>query len=374
MNILIVEDEKNFAHDLKEEIEDYRFRGKAPTVMIANSGWEALNLLGKMDFAVMIIDIIMETPDAGLQIVEFIREQQRNNLIQIIVMTARPDIYEESDIIAHYDIHSFIDKPLGLKRQHMLVISALRSYYNLIENIRLTEEAAINQRRIDILEKSSLRDLTTELSSIRQFAEIIFQVFVQEPEISSAALYEEHKLLQHYPKNADEEFYHNLYLKFQKEKKQLIDDYVFIKVREFPDFVFIAGADSIARKQASQIMSIGIITRQILINIISDRKRIKPLAQLSELIDDYDYIKAFGGYKIKVHKGMEETEIDLSFGALFLFFGDEKIFKVSRSLAVNPQKAKIAKFTSRDVRILTDIEEFPVARSRIKEALERFQE
>lgn len=377
-NILIVDDEKNFAEDLKEEIGDYRFKGSTPNVAIAHSGFEAINILGQSEFALLIIDIIMETPDAGLHVIEFIRNKQKNSLMQIIVMTARPDIYEESDIISRYEIHSFIDKPAGLKRQYMLVISALRTYDNLIENIRLTEEAAINQRRLNILERSSLLDLTTEISSIREFAEIIFNIFVFEPGISGAALFEDDKLLKFHPAEEQNiEFYNKLYDGYAANDftKQIIDDHVFLRIRELPDFVFVAGVDASARKNAAGIMSLAIVTRKILINIISDRRRIGPLAELVDLIEEYLYIQAQGEDKIIVTLDMEKLEIDLSFGSLFLFFDESRVLKISRSVAVNPLKVdRLVKHSSTDYNVVVGIDELPISKSRIDDIVERFSQ
>lgn len=357
--ILVVDDEKNFALDLKEEIIEYRFAGQSLDVTVAHSGSEAINLLGKHEFSLMIIDIVMESPDAGLHVIEFIREKQKESLMQIIVMTAMTKVYDENKIIESYDIHGFMNKPGGLKRKYPLIISALRAYKTLVDIRRLTEEAVIRQQRLDALERASLIDLSSDISTVNEFAELVFKIFSNDTSIKTAALFEDDTLLKQYPENTSTDF-DKLYTEYLpgNEAQTIIQDHLFIKLRELPDFVFVAGVDMEARKNAANIISQAVVTRQILINIISDKKRIKPLAEFVELIDNFEYAKAERN-EIKVTMpGSKTKKINLSISSLPLFFSEDKVLKVHRSYAINPEKIiKIDRHTSREIWLTVGTEE-----------------
>lgn len=96
----------------------------------AHSASEALQLL-KQDqtFAVLILDVVMESDDAGLQLVEQIRNDLRLDALRIILRTGQAGMAPEVDIIAKYDINDYKSKT-DLTRTKLLtsIYSAIRCY------------------------------------------------------------------------------------------------------------------------------------------------------------------------------------------------------------------------------------------------------
>lgn len=85
----------------------------------------------------------METHDAGLQVVEYIRAELHNHQVRIILRTGQPGEAPEASVILNYDINDYRLKT-ELTRQKLItvVISSLRSYTNILtienQNFELT--------------------------------------------------------------------------------------------------------------------------------------------------------------------------------------------------------------------------------------------
>ena len=72
--ILIVDDEPDVHAATRLSIEDLMFDGKKIKIYSANSSVEAKEILaGNPNISVAIIDVVMETEDAGLKLIEYIR-------------------------------------------------------------------------------------------------------------------------------------------------------------------------------------------------------------------------------------------------------------------------------------------------------------
>jgi diguanylate cyclase (GGDEF)-like protein len=101
------------------------------------------------DAAVILLDVVMETDDAGLELVRFIRDQIGNNLIRIILRTGQPGMAPEETVISQYDINDYKNKAeLSDDRLHNSLILALRSYERLYMEFQKRQEG---ERKIEYL-------------------------------------------------------------------------------------------------------------------------------------------------------------------------------------------------------------------------------
>ena len=62
------------------------------------------------DTALMLLDVVMETDDAGLRLVSYVREQMGNSDLQIVLRTGQPGMAPEREVIAGYDINGYLLK------------------------------------------------------------------------------------------------------------------------------------------------------------------------------------------------------------------------------------------------------------------------
>ncbi len=153
--LLIVDDEKEVHVMTKLVLSDYTYDGCSLQFISAFSIEEAKKLIvDNPDAAILLLDVVMETKGAGLEIARFIREEEENELIRIILRTGQPGQAPEKDIILNYDINDYKEKTeLTTQKLFTSITTALRSYKHLLEleekrkeisqkNIRLNEEIA----------------------------------------------------------------------------------------------------------------------------------------------------------------------------------------------------------------------------------------
>ena len=131
--ILIVDDDVDVHVVTKFALSNTNFQGRRLSFLHAYSGAEALAVLRDTpDIAMVLLDVIMETPDAGLRVARRVREELRNDLVRIVLRTGQPGQALEHSIIVDYDINDFWCKAdLTTRKLFTTVISSLRAYATL---------------------------------------------------------------------------------------------------------------------------------------------------------------------------------------------------------------------------------------------------
>ncbi len=133
--VLIVDDEPDIHSITKLALKRYTFEGKEIEFISAYSAKEAKDIMSThAQIGLIFLDVVMETDDAGLQFVKWLRLQQKNNLTRIILRTGQPGQAPEEQVIMDYDINDYKQKTeLDRRRLFTAVTCALRGYRDLIE-------------------------------------------------------------------------------------------------------------------------------------------------------------------------------------------------------------------------------------------------
>jgi response regulator RpfG family c-di-GMP phosphodiesterase len=138
--VLIVDDEPEVHAVTKLALGDFVFQDRDLEFISDYNGKEAKQMfLDHNDIAVVLLDVVMETDDAGLKVADFIRNEANNHFTRIILRTGQPGQAPERDVIINYDINDYKSKTeLTAQKLFTVVISALRSYrdINSIEESR----------------------------------------------------------------------------------------------------------------------------------------------------------------------------------------------------------------------------------------------
>lgn len=131
--ILIVDDDVDVHVVTKFALSNTNFQGRRLSFLHAYSGAEAIAVLrGTQDIAMVLLDVIMETPEAGLRVARQVREELHNELVRIVLRTGQPGQALEHSIIVDYDINDFWCKAdLTTRKLFTTVISSLRAYDTL---------------------------------------------------------------------------------------------------------------------------------------------------------------------------------------------------------------------------------------------------
>lgn len=132
--ILIVDDERDVHSTTKLVLSDFSFEGGTIDFLSAYSALEAEAILKhNPDIAVILLDVVMETNHAGLELVHKIRNEMGKKAVRIILRTGQPGQAPERKVIVDYDINDYKHKAeLTAQRLFTTVLSALRSYRDII--------------------------------------------------------------------------------------------------------------------------------------------------------------------------------------------------------------------------------------------------
>ena len=183
--VLIVDDDVDVHVVTKFSLSNVCFLGRRLSFLHAYSGEEALNTLRNTpDIALVLLDVIMETSDAGLNVARQIRDALHNQLVRIVLRTGQPRQALEHSIILDYDINDFWCKTdLTTRKLFTTVISSLRAYNGLEEAHRQTVAlqteldhahrllAAVDQHAIimTLTRRGKIATVNDKFSSVLQF-------------------------------------------------------------------------------------------------------------------------------------------------------------------------------------------------------------
>ncbi len=132
--MLIVDDEPEIHSITKLVLSDFVYKGRSAQFISAHSAAEARAILAReTDIAMILLDVVMETEDAGLQLVHHIREELKNRHVRIILRTGQPGQAPERAVILDYDINDYKAKTqLTAQQLFTTTVAALRSYEDIM--------------------------------------------------------------------------------------------------------------------------------------------------------------------------------------------------------------------------------------------------
>ncbi len=141
--VLVVDDEPEVHKVSWLVLEEIRFRGRPLHLVGAQSAAEARKALAdNPDTAVILLDVVMETEDAGLRLVREIRQDMGNQAVRIILRTGQPGQAPERRVVVDYDINDYKAKnELTADKLFTAVIAALRAYEDIRTIERFRENA-----------------------------------------------------------------------------------------------------------------------------------------------------------------------------------------------------------------------------------------
>ncbi len=160
--LMIIDDEEVLHALTRMVFQGFTFKGQRLKIISAYSGKEAKTLIQEHpDTHVMLLDVVMETDDAGLKFVHYVRNELKNQFVRIILRTGQPGQAPESQVIMEYDINDYKEKSdLTAQKLITAVTAALRAYNDLktIEQL-VTSNDQLEQR---------VRERTSELHKTNQ--------------------------------------------------------------------------------------------------------------------------------------------------------------------------------------------------------------
>jgi len=133
--LLVVDDDQSI-HDITNmALKSMQFSDFELEVYSAYSAPEARIILEQnSDIALALIDVVMDTPEAGLELVNHIRNDLQNKLIRLIIRTGQANDFPQMHVIQHYDINDFKEKTeLTLERLYTTIRTSIKQFEQLLE-------------------------------------------------------------------------------------------------------------------------------------------------------------------------------------------------------------------------------------------------
>lgn len=192
--ILLVDDEPSVHQATKIALKFFSFEQKPLEFISAYSEVEAKQLIAvHPDTALILLDVIMETSESGLQVVRHIRDRLHNHAVRIVLRTGQPGQAPEESVVVAYDINDYKTKlELTQEKLFTTLVSGLRSYRDLLDlersraeletlnaslkNFNQQLEKQVQERTLDLAQKNLL--LQQEVTD-RQKAETALQIHVR---------------------------------------------------------------------------------------------------------------------------------------------------------------------------------------------------
>ena len=162
--VLVVDDDDSIHQITSLVLNNFEFEQRPLHLLHATSAQQALELIAQHDdIALAIIDVVMETQHAGLELVKTIRNQLNNRRMRLVLRTGQPGEAPEEHVIRDYDINDYKNKTeVTAIKLKTLLYAGLRSYRDIciIEHHRAGLEKIIGCTT-SFLQCSSLREFAS---------------------------------------------------------------------------------------------------------------------------------------------------------------------------------------------------------------------
>lgn len=180
--ILVVDDDASIHQITKLVLADIEIEQRKLELVCAYSSIEAKEILRKdNDFCMAFVDVVMETEHAGLELVDWIRNEHKNHSIRLILRTGQAGSAPEAKVIKDFDINDYKEKTdFTSSKMITTVYAAIRAYRDIVTI----------QRSLDAFKQliSATHDLL-KINQIKPFGSAALNHLLTLMNIESSALY-----------------------------------------------------------------------------------------------------------------------------------------------------------------------------------------
>lgn len=174
--VLIADDDQGVHAATTFALSSFRFRNRPIELLSAFSGEEAIRQIeAHEDLALIFLDVVMETEDAGLRVARHVRQILERLAVRIVLRTGQPGQAPVRQVIVDYDINDYKEKTeLTEDRLFVTTVAALRGYSDI--------------RMIERLKDAAYQTLSLESALVSQLVETVTPaLLVTDPLLSVTA-------------------------------------------------------------------------------------------------------------------------------------------------------------------------------------------
>ena len=168
--LLICDDDQEIHTVTELALRGFRLEDRPLQFVHAYTGAEGVEAArSHPDLALILMDVVMESDDAGLRAVQAIREELGNRRARVVLRTGQPGQAPEHDVVTRFDINDYKEKTeLTAKKLFTLVYTSLGQYAELVnrdvrqmclESVIESANTVFRRRSPDRLASGVLRSL-----------------------------------------------------------------------------------------------------------------------------------------------------------------------------------------------------------------------
>lgn len=132
--VLVVDPDDRVQAETRAALSGFIFDGRGLDLLTARSAAEAQDLLARHRAIVVVVtELMLETPQAGLDLIAHVRGDPSNHRVRIVVRTGHPEIVPERTLMASHDIDDYrLKSGTGAGQVWTLLTGALRTYAGIV--------------------------------------------------------------------------------------------------------------------------------------------------------------------------------------------------------------------------------------------------
>ncbi len=132
--VLVVDDDEDVHQATELALRGLVIEGRPLELLHARNAEQAYQVLrDEPDIAVALLDVVMESPDAGLRLVGRVREELNRRALRVVLRTGQPGYAPEIETVRSYDINDYKTKSeLTRVRLYTSLTAAIRSYRQIL--------------------------------------------------------------------------------------------------------------------------------------------------------------------------------------------------------------------------------------------------
>lgn len=180
--ILIVDDDESVHQVTRLVLADAEIEHRKLEIISAYSSKEAQEILSNDNsFCMAFVDVVMETDHAGLELVEWIRKEQKNQTIRLVLRTGQAGTAPEARVIKQFDINDYKEKTdFTANKMITTVYASIRAYRDIVTI----------QRSLDAFKKliEATHDLL-KINQLKNFGSAALNHLLALMNVESSALY-----------------------------------------------------------------------------------------------------------------------------------------------------------------------------------------
>lgn len=131
--VLVVDPDDRVQAETRAALSGFIFDGRGLELLTARSAAEARDLLARHRAIVVVMtELMLETPQAGLDLIAHVRGELRNQQVRIVVRTGHPEIASERALMTSHDINDYrLKSDTGADQVWTSLTGALRAYASI---------------------------------------------------------------------------------------------------------------------------------------------------------------------------------------------------------------------------------------------------